>query len=156
MIHLLHEAVLAEGVRYFTLFVPDAAPASSDDIRAELKKLDGSWVLVYWLYDGAVPAMRYGTIIISFATGEFAIRDDRGVFERGRIEGLAPDRDPKTFEYVPTENSGRPARLRYPGIYLVQDDLFIACIGYGGKRARAFSAEAGSKNELVVYKRLTE
>jgi hypothetical protein len=36
----------------------------------------------------------------------------------------------------------------------VQDDLFIACIGYTGKRPRAFSAEAASKNELVVYKRL--
>jgi uncharacterized protein (TIGR03067 family) len=156
MIHLLHEAVLAEGVRYFNVFVPDAAPASSDDIQAELKKVDGSWVLVYRLYDGAVQAMRHGMIVISLAAGEFTIRDDRVVFERGRIEGLAPDRDPKTFEYVPTENSGRAARLRYPGIYLAQDDLFIACIGYGGKRPRAFSAEAGSKNELVIYKRLTE
>lgn len=72
-----------------------------------------------------------------------------------RIE-LAPDRDPKSFEYLPTENSGRPGRLRYPGIYLSQDDLFIACVGYGGKRPRSFSAEAGSKNELVVYKRKTD
>jgi uncharacterized protein (TIGR03067 family) len=156
MIHLLHEAVLDEGVRYFAVFTPDATPASHDDIQAELRKLDGSWALVYWLYDGAVQAVRHGRIIMSFTNGDFTIRDDRGVFEKGRIEGLAPDRNPKTFEYVPTENSGRPARLRYAGIYLVLDDLFIACIGYGRQRPGAFSTEADSRNELVVYKRLTE
>ena len=46
MIHLLQESVLAEGVRYFAAFVPEAVPASRDDIQADLKKLDGSWVLV--------------------------------------------------------------------------------------------------------------
>ena len=153
MIHLLQEAVRAEGVRYFAVFVSDAAPASRNDIETELKKLDGSWVLVYWLYDGAEQAMPHGRIIISFSAGEFTIQDDRGIFERGRFVGLAPDRDPKTFEYLP---NGRPDPLRYPGIYLLQDDLFIACIGYGGKRPRSFSAEAGSKNELVVYKRMTD
>jgi hypothetical protein len=96
-IHLLHEAVRAEGVRYFAVLVPYAAPATRDDIETELKKLDGSWMLVYSLYDGTVQAMPHGRIIISFSAGEFNIQDDRGIFERGRFEGLAPIRDPKTF-----------------------------------------------------------
>jgi uncharacterized protein (TIGR03067 family) len=154
MIHLLHETLQAEGMRYFAAAVPDATPASRDDIQAEPKKFDGSWVLVEWMYNGVVPPMPYGRIIISFAAGEFTIRNDRGVFEKGRFEGLAPAREPKEFEYLPTEINGQPARLRYPGIYRFQDDRFIACIGYGGQRPRAFSAEAESMQELVVYKRL--
>lgn len=86
MIHLSHESRLAEGVRYFAVFVPDAAPTSRDDIEAELKKLDGSWVLVYWLYDGTVQAMPQGRIIISFSAGEFTIQDENRAGSRSRSE----------------------------------------------------------------------
>jgi hypothetical protein len=44
--------------------------------------------------------------------------------------------------------------LRFPAIYLVQDDVFVACVGYARKRPKAFSAEAGSEDELVIYKRI--
>ena len=31
-------------------------------------------------------------------------------FEKGRFEGLAPAREPKEFEYMPTEINGRPVQ----------------------------------------------
>src|SRR4051794_33495920 len=49
MIHLLPDAVLAEGVRYHAAVAPEAAPAARDDVRVELEKLAGPWVLVYWV-----------------------------------------------------------------------------------------------------------
>jgi hypothetical protein len=44
--------------------------------------------------------------------------------------------------------------LKYPGIYLLEDDLFIACIGYQGVRPGTFSSAAGNRAELVVYTRV--
>jgi hypothetical protein len=36
---------------------------------------------------------------------------------------------------------------------LLEDDLFIACIGYQGARPKAFASVAGGRTELVVYTR---
>jgi hypothetical protein len=66
---------------------------------------------------------------------------------------LAPRR-PQPYEYAPTEVNGRPQALKYPGIYLLEGDLFIACVGYRGARPEAFSSVAGARAELVVYARV--
>jgi hypothetical protein len=100
MIHLLPEAVLAEGMAYYLALAPEATPSIRDDVREELAKLAGSWMLVYWLYDGQEPPMPSGRPIMSFAGAEFTIRLGEKVIERGRIEGLAPDRTPKPYEYT--------------------------------------------------------
>jgi uncharacterized protein (TIGR03067 family) len=154
MIHYLPDVVIAEGVRYYSAPVPEAAPAGRDDVSRELEKLRGSWELVYWLYNGREQSLAEGRPVMSFADEKFTIRVKESVIEKGVIEGLAPNRTPKPYEYAPTEVNGRPATLRYPGIYILEGDLLVACIGYKGKRPEAFSAEAGSMNELVVYKRI--
>jgi hypothetical protein len=91
---------------------------------------------------------------MTFEAEKFTIRVGGRVIEKGFIEGLAPQRHAKPYEYAPTEVNGEPKALNYPGIYLLEDDLFIACIGYKGVRPRAFSAGPESRNELVVYTRL--
>jgi uncharacterized protein (TIGR03067 family) len=91
---------------------------------------------------------------MTFEAEKFTIRLGGRVIEKGAIERLAPHRHPKTFEYAPTEVNGEAMALKYPGIYLLEDDLFIACIGYKGERPKAFSSGAGGKTELVVYSRL--
>jgi hypothetical protein len=91
---------------------------------------------------------------MTFEAEKFPIRMGGRVIERGFIEGLAPEQHPKPYEYAPTEVNGEPRTLKYPGIYLLEDDLFIACIGSKGARPGAFSSPAGSRNELVVYSRL--
>src|SRR5262249_20156344 len=150
MIHELPEIVLAEGMRYAS--IAEAVPAD-DAARQELEKLTGSWVLVYWVFDGEERsvARRY---VMTFDAESFTIRRGGTLIEQGHVEGLDPQRHPKPYEYVPTEVEGRPVRAKFPGIYLLEDDLFVACIGYKGARPRAFSVEAGDSNELVVYRRL--
>jgi uncharacterized protein (TIGR03067 family) len=151
MIHLLPEIVLTEGMRYCS--ATPAVPAASDDVQRELEKITGSWVLVYWLFDGHEQSLAERPVM-TFEAEKFSIRMGGRVIERGFIEGLAPEQHPKPYEYAPTEVNGEPRALKYPGIYLLEDDLFIACIGYKGARPRAFSSPAGSRNELVVYTRL--
>jgi hypothetical protein len=48
---------------------------------------------------------------------------------------------------------GQARQDKAPGIYLVQDDLLIACISYDGFRPVVFSAERNSRRELVIYRR---
>ena len=152
MIHLLPEFVLAEGMRYGSIKV--AVPTDRGDVQQELEKITGSWVLVYWLFDGEEPSLAEGRPVMTFEAERFTIRRGGRVIEKGCIEVLAPHRRPKPYEYAPTEVNGRPQALKYPGIYLLEDDLFIACIGYKGARPEAFSSVAGSRIELVVYTRV--
>jgi uncharacterized protein (TIGR03067 family) len=151
MIHLLPEFVLAEGMRYCA--TTPAVPTDRDDVQQELEKITGSWVLVHWLFDGAEQSLTEGRPVMTFEAERFTIRRGGRVIEKGYIEVLAPQRRPRPFEYAPTEVNGRPQALKYPGIYLLEDDLFIACIGYQGARPKAFSSVAGSRAELVVYAR---
>jgi uncharacterized protein (TIGR03067 family) len=153
MIHLLPEFVLAEGMRYCSTTA--AVPTDRGDVQQELEKFTGSWVLVYWLFDGEEQSLAEGRPVMTFEAERFTIRRGGRVIERGYIEVLAPQRRPKPYEYAPTEVNGRPQALKYPGIYLLEDDLFIACIGYQGERPGAFSSVAGSRTELVVYTRVT-
>jgi uncharacterized protein (TIGR03067 family) len=151
MIHELPEIVLVEGLRYAS--TAEAVFVADDAIRQELEKLTGSWLLVYWVFDGKERSVapRY---VMTFDAENFTIRRGGILMERGRVEGLDPERHPKPYEYVPTESNGEPVRAKYPGIYMLEDDLFVACIGYDGVRPRAFSFDAGDRHELVVYRRL--
>jgi uncharacterized protein (TIGR03067 family) len=155
MIHFLPQTVLAEGTKYRSAVTLEAPP-SRDDVEADLAKLQGSWLLVYWLYDGREQSVPGGKPVISFTADQFTIRVGEVVIERGRFEALAPERRPKAFDYAPTEVAGKPVQLKYPAIYLVEGDLFVACVGYKGGRPETFSARAGSGQELVVYTRLKE
>jgi uncharacterized protein (TIGR03067 family) len=152
MIHLLPEFVLAEGMRYCS--IPVAGATDRDDVQQVLEKNTGSWVLVYWLFDGEEQSLAEGRPVMTLAAERFTIRRGGRVIEKGYIEVLAPDRYPKPYEYAPTEVNGRPQALKYPGIYRLEDDLFIACIGYKGARPEVFSSVAGSRTELVVYTRV--
>jgi len=124
-----------------------AAEPKVDPAKKDLEKLQGSWVLVYWLVDGEEKPTADRKIVLSFKGNKLTIREGDKVIEEASIKDLDSGKQPKTFEYVTERGS-------YPAIYLVEGDLFIACVGYGGGRPATFSAEAGSKNELVVYKRV--
>jgi uncharacterized protein (TIGR03067 family) len=156
MIHFLPDFVFDEGMKYYAVRAPELAPPERDDVQQELQKLAGAWVLVYWLFDGKEQSLSGSRPVISFSGAAFTIRVGEEVIERGAMEVLDPDRNPNALDYAPTEVRGRPVHLKYPGIYILQDDLFIACINYRGKRPKAFSAEATSRNELVIYKRMRE
>jgi uncharacterized protein (TIGR03067 family) len=153
MIRYLPDVVLAEGVKYRDLLALEAWLADPDSAQEELRRITGSWALVFWLYDGKEQSLAGGRPVMTFEAERFTIRVEGRVIERGLIERLDPDQHPKTFVYAPTEVSGEARALKYPGIYLLEDDLFIACIGYKEERPEAFSLGAGGKTELVVYTR---
>jgi len=113
MIHLLPEFVLVEGVKYCSVTV--AASTDRDAVQRELDKLRGSWLLVYWLFDGEERSVA-GRYVMTFEDERFTIGHRGAVIERGRIEGLHPDKHPKPYEYVPTEVNGGSQTLKYPGI----------------------------------------
>jgi DNA-directed RNA polymerase specialized sigma24 family protein len=64
------EAALAEG---------------RDDVRQELEKLAGPWVLVYWLFDGQEQSLAEGRPVLTFEAERFTIRRGGRVIERGYI-----------------------------------------------------------------------
>jgi uncharacterized protein (TIGR03067 family) len=132
-----------------------SAPAQGEDAQAELEKLQGVWALVSWLYDGRDQGAEGRDIVLSYAGATFTIREGGVLIEKGAFEELDPSRSPKTLVYAPLEIDGRPVQWKAPGIYRLEQDEFVACIGYGGQRPTAFSAEAGSNNELVIYRRVS-
>jgi uncharacterized protein (TIGR03067 family) len=152
MIHLLPEFVLVEGMKYCSVTVAEST--DRDAVQRELDKFRGSWLLVYWLYDGEERSVA-GRYVMTFEDEKFTISHRGALIERGRIEGLHPDKHPKPYEYVAAEVNGVPQRIKYPGIYLLEGDLFIACIGYQRVRPKVLSSCGGEKTELVVYTRLS-
>jgi uncharacterized protein (TIGR03067 family) len=120
----------------------------------ERAKFQGTWVLVYWLYNGEERPTTEARITFTFTGAHFVIHRGDAVIETGEIEGLDPDQTPKAFTYAPTTVNGEPFRTKFPAIYWLQDDVLIACVGYRGERPGTFSAEAGSNCELVIYKRV--
>jgi uncharacterized protein (TIGR03067 family) len=131
------------GAALSSAAAPRVHPAKKD-----LENLQGSWVLVYWLVDGDEKPTADKKIVLSFKGNKFTIREGDKVIEEASIKDLDSRKQPKTFEYVLERES-------YPAIYLLEGDLFIACVGYNG-RPSTFSAEEGSQNELVVYKRVKQ
>ena len=80
MIHLLPEFVLAEGVRYGSATV--AVPTDRDAVQQELEKITGSWVLVYWLFDGKEQSLAEGRPVMTFEAERFTIRRGGGSSRR--------------------------------------------------------------------------
>jgi uncharacterized protein (TIGR03067 family) len=156
MIHFLPDIVLSEGVKYGVVLAIEPWQADRDGVQQELERITGSWTLVYWLFDGQEQSLARGRPAVTFEAEKFTIRVGGRVIEKGVIERLAPHRRPKPFVYAPTEVDGQAKALKYPGIYLLEDDLFVACVGYEGERPKAFSSAAGRKTELVAYTRLKD
>jgi uncharacterized protein (TIGR03067 family) len=155
MIRYLPQSALASGTEYRSPLRAEAARAIDAAVRGDLDRLRGSWELVFWLFNGKEQPEPQGRPVMSFAGERFTITIGGAVTEEGVVE-LDPAQSPKAFDYEQTKVEGRPVRVRFPGIYLLQDDVFVACVGYRGERPRVFSAEAGSENELVFYKRVRE
>lgn len=148
------QAVRAGGTKLDSFQATEATPMDDDALRKELAKFQGGWTLVYWLYNGKEMPTTERNIKLSFLGEKFVIHEGDKEIEEGAFEGLDPVQRPKVFTYAPTVIRGLPNSLKFPAIYMLQDDVFIACVGYDGIRPRTFSAEAGSKIELVIYMRI--
>jgi uncharacterized protein (TIGR03067 family) len=154
MFRKVSQSLLAAGLVFGTSLMSVAELKCDDSVPKDVEKLQGSWLLVYQLFDGTEPPACKEKTILSFDKEKFTIRVGVKVTEKGEFKGLDSNTIPKRFDYAPAELNGIECALSYPAIYLIQDDVFMACVNYDGKRPKAFSAEAKTRNELVIYKRV--
>jgi uncharacterized protein (TIGR03067 family) len=156
MFHPAAVWIVVVGTVFGSASLAAEPPTPDDTAAADREKLQGSWLLVYHLFNGKEVDDSKKDTILSFEGFAFTIRVGEDTIEKGVFKEVGANKSPKTFVYVPTEVKGEAVERSYPAIYLLQDDVFIACVGYVGKRPAAFSAEDNSSNELVIYKRVKQ
>jgi uncharacterized protein (TIGR03067 family) len=127
-------------------------------MKQELDKLKGDWLLVYFRADGKDfdAAKELGAegdkITLTFTEGRYVVKVGEKVYEEGDYN-IDPSASPPTLNTVVTLLDGKRVERKMFGIYLVKDDIFIACISHNANKPAVFSAEANSEREMVVYRR---
>lgn len=128
-----------------------AADRAKDDAAGELKKLEGTWVLVEGKQDGVKIEPD------AAAASRLVIKGDQHdlVLAETTLKGkhkVFPSLTPKAIDSTDTEGPFQGTTLQ--GIYELKGDMFTICINTsGGARPRKFEAPAGSGNLLHVWKR---
>jgi len=131
----------------------------SDATKKELDKVQGEWLLVFWRFDGkdldaAKELGAIGDKTTMMITGHrYIIAVGDTVYEEGTAE-IDPTTSPAKFDTTATIIAGQPKKDMRSGICILKDDLLIVCVNYSEKRPTTFSAEAGSKSEIVIYRRM--
>jgi uncharacterized protein (TIGR03067 family) len=138
---------------------PQADPAKDEAVKAELKKLDGTWAFQSITVDGqeAPPANFSALRIVQSADGSFTIKATVGAEERVVAAGksvIDPSASPKTFDRTYTE--GRDKGGKTFGIYELDGDTLKLCLvkDDAAKRPKEFASKPGSGQVLSVLKRV--
>jgi uncharacterized protein (TIGR03067 family) len=125
--------------------------------KAEMKKMQGTWQLVYQQMDGRkLPdeegaKMFHGKMIIT--TGKLHYSVELPGFDFEFAYKLHPDQQPKAIDLRLTHSRDRQdIGQEYHGIYLLEADTLKICHS-DTNRPTEFSAEEGSRNSLIVLKR---
>lgn len=130
---------------------PDSAEAK------ELEKLQGSWELAYGMFDGKElkPSEEEGRSVITITKNRYVVKRKDKLREEGTLSSFDTAKSPAVFHHTITKCPYDPSLegKRIPGIYILADDLYIACANATTVPAK-FSADAGSENMLVIYKRV--
>ena len=139
------------------LATPLFVVAGTDDVRKELKALQGKWKAVAGEVAGnpfpadGVPAF---TIVIG-ADGKSTGQTPKGEFQFTMI--VNPKENPKTIDNLP--ESGELKGKRQYGIYKLEGDKFTACMtppgGAEGDRPKDFTTK-GTNNVVFVFERVKE
>lgn len=131
-----------------------AALAAADDTaksKAELKKLQGTWVAVS-IEEGGTKKDATGDEHLSFDGETFAMMDGEAVRGKGPVK-LDPSKDPMEMdlEFKEGKNEGTTGR----GIYAWDDGNLKICAvkDEGLKRPTEFSTSPDDKRILIVLKR---
>ena len=119
-----------------------------DAAKEELKKMEGTWLLVSGESNGEVmPAEMVKTIKAVLKGDKLSIHfGDKMVFE-GTMT-VDPTKKPKTMDTVMTAD-----KTKGVAIYELDGDSFKICVGNKGERPKEFTGKKDSGCSLYVYKR---
>jgi uncharacterized protein (TIGR03067 family) len=141
-------AVLAVGL------VAAADRPVSDDARADLKKLAGTWALVAEVSDGQQRDDDYVKKIkwVINEDGTWKVLEDGKVKYRGKLT-VDPTKKPRAIDStVAGEQEGTVVR----SIYEVNGDMLKHCFTVGEDRPKTFESKPGSRCTNSVFKRVKE
>jgi uncharacterized protein (TIGR03067 family) len=130
------------------LLVAAAEPA--DDVKAELEKFQGEWVMASGTRDGKdLPAAEAAKMTRVIKGDQFVLMSDGKEVAKGSFK-VDPTKKPKTIDVRRAEEGAKPVL----GIYELDGGTQKVCIGAPGKdRPTAFESKEGSGNLLSVWKR---
>jgi len=126
------------------------APACADE-KAELKKLEGTWVPSSAVFGGRNwPDEQLKATKLVIADGKYTVtvsgQDDKGTLK------LDLKAKPAGMDIVGTDGPNKDKTI--PAIYELSGDVLRICYALDGKdRPAAFESKSGTRHFLVTYKR---
>jgi uncharacterized protein (TIGR03067 family) len=127
--------------------------AGEDAAKEELKKLNGTWIVVALEKDGEKQVKEL-KLQLTLKDGDYTVKIDGKVIDTGTAK-VDPTKKPKTVDIVPSQGENKGKAIQ--GIYEVDGDTFRECLDVQGKgRPTAFATKADSGQVLIVYKRAKE
>jgi uncharacterized protein (TIGR03067 family) len=136
------------------LLIAGASLSLAADEKAELKALEGTWVIDAATADGETHTDLFEGMKLILKGNEYTIKfaenSDRGTFT------IDPDKSPKWID-VKTGEKGPFKGLTLPGIYKLEGGkLVVCCQADGKKRPTEFESKVKTRNLLLTYKRETK
>ena len=134
-----------------TTLVPVAADEPSKEVKEELERLQGTWILVGRELDGKkateeeVKALD-GKLIQKGNRFTYTSREDKDG-RRGTFK-IDPTANPKQLEWT-----AMGEEKKVLAIYKLEGDRLTICAGSGDKRPREFTTKPGDGQVIVIYQR---
>jgi len=126
------------------------------DVKAERKKLQGTWQLVAEVMDGKEQPSEYLKQIrfILDAEGNWRVEKGGELLFQG-TSTIDPEKRPKQMDStltMPAEHKGKVVRA----IYKIEGDSYTSCWAVERPRPAAFKADLAAGHNLSTYKRVQQ
>jgi uncharacterized protein (TIGR03067 family) len=121
-----------------------------DDVKNELKQLQGKWKLASVVVDGVEQPLPTGTMVIMDNTAAYQYRNTFG----RSIFTIDPGKSPKTWDDRNTAGPWKGTTTQ--SIYKLEGDVLTYCVQMSpdAKRPTEFAAPPGSGRQLQVWVRV--
>ena len=122
---------------------------AEDAVKAELKKLEGTWQLVSAMTDGKAATEDFvAKVQVIIKDGKHSVKIDGETAVKEIPVAVDPSTDPKsTTDTLPDGQT-------ILGIYKLEGDKLTSCVAKPGQpRPKAFASEPGSGQTLRVFRR---
>ena len=132
-----------------TLVLLAADQAQDDEIKKELDKLQGSWLIQSWEQDGKADESHKAAKVV-FAGDTFTRQSPKETV-KGKVK-LDPKAKPKTIDTTYTEGPNKDKTIL--AIMEMKGERIVVCYNDGGKeRPKEFATTANSGLVLIRYKK---